>query len=279
MYKIGEFQLLTIVGKGQGGLYVKAEDAENAVLLPTGEMLGELAVEDSVMVFIYKDTEDRLVATMKEPLAVVGDVAYLKVADTVEFGAFVDIGLQRDVFVPLKQNSSSLKKGKSYLFHIYVDKSERLCATPKVYDYLTIDHDLKANDAVKGTVISINPEIGVYVAVENKYKGMIPNNEYFESFAVGQVVDLRVIRVREDKKLDLATRKLVADQMSIDAEKIYSKLLHEGGKLYFHDKSSPEAIKAEFSMSKKAFKRALGRLMKDEKIEMFEEYIQKKGDL
>lgn len=279
MYKIGEFQLLTVVGKTGGGFYVKTEEAENAVLLPNGEVEGDVEVGDSVMVFVYKDTKDRPVATMKSPLASVGDVRYLKVADVTEFGAFVNIGLQRDVFVPLKQNSSALKKGQSYLFYIYVDKSERLCATPKVYDYLTVDHDYKANDRVQATVIRVNPEYGVFVAVDNKYKGMIPNNEYFEDYKMGQIVDLRVIRVREDKKIDLATRQLVADQMSIDAEKIYSRLLHEGGKMYYHDKSSPEAIKAEFNMSKKAFKRALGRLLKEEKIEMYEEYIKTKGDL
>jgi len=278
MYNIGEFSLLTVVGKAGGGFYLKSEGVEEAILLPNGECIGEVNVEDNIMVFVYRDTEDRLVATMKTPLATLGELAYLKVVDVVEFGAFVHIGLQRDVFVPLKEMGSTLKKGKSYLFRLYLDKSERICASPRVYDYLTVNHEYKANDMLTGTVIRINPEVGVFVAVENEFKGMIPISEYFENYEVGQVIDVRVIRVREDKKLDLATRKLVADQMSVDAEKIYSRLIHEGGKLYYHDKSSPEAIKAEFSMSKKAFKRALGRLLKDGKIEMFEEYIEKKGE-
>lgn len=278
MYNVGEFSLLTVVGKAGGGFYLKMDEAEQAILLPNGECVGEVNVEDNIMVFVYRDTEDRLVATMKTPLASVGDLAYLKVVDVLEFGAFVDIGLQRDVFVPLKEMGGMLKKGNSYLFRLYVDKSERICASPKVYDYLTVDHDYKANDVLTATVIRINPEVGVFVAIDNKFKGMIPINEYFENYEVGQVIEVRVIRVREDKKIDLATRKLVADQMLVDAEKIYSRLLQEGGKLYYHDKSSPEAIKAEFSMSKKAFKRALGRLLKDEKIEMYEEYIEKKGE-
>lgn len=275
MYEIGKFQLLTVVGKTNGGFFLKDEEEERAILLPNGECLGDIIIDDSIMVFVYNDTKDRLVATMKTPLATVGELAVLKVKSVVEFGAFVDIGLQRDVFVPLKQNASKLKVNKQYLFYIYVDKSDRLCATPKVYDYLGVDHEYKANDQVEATVLKIHNEIGVFVAVDNQYKGLIPKNEYFEDFVPGQQVALRVIRVREDKKLDLATRKLVADQMSIDAEKIYSRLLHEGGKLYYHDKSSPEAIKAEFALSKKAFKRALGRLLKDGKIEIFEEYIQK----
>lgn len=278
MYDLGVFQLLTVVGKSSGGFYVKREGEEHAILLPTGEIIGDVGVEDSVMVFLYKDTQDRWVATMKTPKATVGELAYLKVTDIVEFGAFVDIGLQRDVFVPLKEMKGGLKKGKSYLFYLYIDKTQRLCATPKVYDYLTVDHTFKANDRIKGTVIRINPEMGVYIAVENQYKGMIPKNEYFEDYSMGDIVDLRVIRVREDQKLDLATRHLVADQLVIDAQKIYSRLLHHGGKMYYHDKSSPEAIKAEFSMSKKAFKRALGRLLKDNKIEMFEDYIKNKDE-
>ncbi|WP_240842260.1 S1 RNA-binding domain-containing protein [Acidaminobacter sp. JC074] len=278
MYKLGEFQLLTIVGKSQGGFFIKREDEENAVLLPFGEVIGDVEVYDEVMVFLYKDTKDRLVATMKTPLATVGELAVLKVKEIVEFGAFVEIGLQRDLFVPLKEMGMNLKKGKSYLFYIYIDKSERLCATPRVYDHLSTDHEYKANDQVTGTIIRINPEVGVFVAVDNKYVGMIPKNEYFENFEMGDTIDLRVIRVREDKKIDLATRKLVADQMSVDAEKIYSRLLSQGGKLYYHDKSSPEAIKAEFQMSKKAFKRALGRLMKNNKIEIYEDYIEKKDD-
>ena len=278
MYNVGAFQLLEVVGKAMNGFYLKEHGVEEAILLPNGECIGEVEVHESVTVFIYRDTEDRLIATMKSPLASVGDLAYLKVVDVVEFGAFVHIGLQRDVFVPLKEMASTLEKKKSYLFRIYVDKSERLCASPKVYDYLTVDHEYQANDEVQATVTKINPEIGVFVAVDNKYKGMIPNNEYFENFELGQIVDLRVIRVREDNKLDCATRRLVADQIDVDAEKIYSRLLNEGGKLHYHDKSSPEAIKAEFEMSKKAFKRALGRLMKEEKIEMYEDFIEKKGE-
>ncbi len=278
MYKLGAFQLLTIVGKSQGGFFIKTEEEESAVLLPYGEVIGEVDVYDEIMVFLYKDTKDRLVATMKTPLAIVGEIAVLKVKEIVEFGAFVDIGLQRDLFVPLKEMGMNLKKNKSYLFYVYIDKSERLCGTPRVYDYLSTEHEYKANDQVTGTVIRINPELGVFVAVDNKYVGMIPKNEYFENYEMGDTVSLRVIRVREDNKLDLATRKLVADQMSVDAEKIYSRLLSQGGKLYYHDKSSPEAIKAEFQMSKKAFKRALGRLMKDNRIEVYEEYIEKKDE-
>jgi len=277
MYNIGTFQLLEVVGEIQGGYAVKTTE-DDPILLPLGECIGEIEIDDHVMVFVYKDTKDRLITTMKTPLASVGELAYLKIVDVVEFGAFAHIGIQRDLFVPIQEMESPLKIKNSYLLRMYLDKSDRLCATTKVYNNLSTDHEYKANDFVKATVVRINPEIGVFVAIDNKFKGMIHKNEYFENFEVGQIVDLRVIRVREDNKMDLATRRLIADQLSVDAEKIYSKLLSEGGKLYFHDKSSPEAIKAEFELSKKAFKRALGRLLKEEKIEIYEEFIQAKGD-
>lgn len=276
MYKIGEYQLLEVTEKVSSGFLLRHAEATSNLLLPNGEVIGDVEEGDSVMVFVYHDTEDRPVATMKTVLATVGDLAYLKVADIVEFGAFLNIGIQRDIFLPLQEQNYELKKGKSYLVYTYLDKSERLCATTKVYDYLSVDHEYKSNDVVKATVIRVNPEIGVYVAVENKYQGMIPNNEYFESFVEGDEVELRVIRIRDDKKLDLATRKLIKDQMVVDAERIYFELNKAGGRLNVHDKSSPEEIKAKFAMSKKAFKRAVGRLLREEKIEIYESYIEKK---
>lgn len=275
MYKIGEYQLVDIVRETEYGYIVNVTGGED-VLLPFKEVIGEIEINSSVMVFIYLDTKDRLVATMKTPYGTLNEVAYLKVVDETKFGYFLDIGLQRDLFLPLKECAFDIKVGKKYLVYIYLDKSSRLCATTKVYDYLSVDHNLKANDEVVGTIIRINPEIGVYVAVDNMYKGMIPMNEYFGSYAPGDILELRIIRVREDKKLDLANRKLVADQLVIDAEIIYSRLIQAGGKLELHDKSSPEEIKSAFSMSKKAFKRALGRLLKENKIEMYENYIELK---
>jgi predicted RNA-binding protein (virulence factor B family) len=278
MYRIGEYQLLDVEEKTGSGFLLKHADEERTLLLPNGEILGQIDVGDSIMVFVYLDTEDRLIATMKESLAEAGKLSYLKLAELVDFGAFMDIGLQRDLFVPLKEINYTMKKNKSYLVYCYVDKSKRLCATTKVYDYLTVDHGYKANDTVTATVVRINPEIGVFVAVDNQYKGMIPKSEYFEAFSEGDVVQLRVIRVREDKKLDLATRQLVKDQMVVDSEKIYFELVKAGGRLNYHDKSDPAEIKAKFNMSKKAFKRAIGRLLKEEKVELYETYMLKKDE-
>lgn len=276
MINIGQYQSLEVEGKSGNGFMLKHEDDETMILLPNEEVLGQIDVGDKIMVFIYKDNKNRLVATMKESLISVGQMASLKMVNTIEIGAFFDMGLDRDLFVPKKEINFDLEKNKSYLIYCYLDKQDRLCGTTRVYDYLSNDHSFKNNDQTWGTIVRINMEVGVFVAVENKYQGMIPLNEYFEKHREGEKIDLRVIRVREDMKLDMATRKLIGDQIGEDSEKIYYELNKAGGRLYFHDKSDPEAIKTKFGLSKKAFKRALGKLLKEEKIEMYPEYIEKK---
>lgn len=278
MYKIGEYQLLDVEEKTGKGFMLKDAAASQGVLLSNDEVLGQIDVGDSIMVFLYHDSKNEIVATMKESLALVGQFAYLKATNITEFGTFFDMGLQRDLFVPLKELNYEVQKNNKYLLYCYLDKSGRLCGTTRVYDHLTTDHTFRANDMVKAIVVRINPEVGVFVAVENKYQGMIPMNEYFEDFSEGDAVELRVIRVREDKKLDLATRHLVKDQMVVDAERIYFELIKAGGRLAFSDKSDPAQIKSKFNMSKKAFKRAVGRLLKEEKIELFETYMVKKDE-
>ena len=276
MFKIGEYQLLDVNRRDESGFYLKNTEGDDEVILPFEEVVGEISPGDSIVVFIYLDHDENLVATMKSSLASVGDIAYLKLVSQVDFGAFFDIGLKRDLFVPLKEIVYPLKKNREYLIEVYLDKTNRLCGTTKVYDSLKTDHAISGGDVVTGTVIRINPEVGVFVAVENKYKGMVPIETCFMDLEEGQVLDFRVVRVREDKKLDLSTEQKIVDQLDKDADKIYAILNQEGGRLNFHDKSDPQAIKKKFQMSKKAFKRAIGRLMKSGKIEIYESYIQKK---
>lgn len=276
MYNLGTYQLLDIEEKTGEGFLLKGKSESQTVMLPNEEVLGQVDVGDSVMVYLYHDAKQNLLATMKEAKVIVGDFARLKVVEILEFGAFLDNGLSRDLFLPKKEINYDIEKGKAYLVYCYVDKTERVCATTRVYDHLSVDHTYQQNDTVTGTVYRINPDVGVFVAVDNKYYGMIPNNEYFEDYKEGDEVTLRVIRLREDMKLDLSTRQLIKDQIVVDSEKIYFELVKAGGKLMYHDKSTPEEIKSKFAMSKKAFKRALGRLMKEEKIEIYENYIEKK---
>ncbi len=274
MYIVGEYQLLYVIRELQIGYLLGKEDGDDLVLLPFNECVGEITIDSPVMVFVYRDTEDKLIATMKTPYAVVGDLKKLEVVDNVDFGSFIDIGLQRDVLVPIKEMEEPLKVHKKYLFYLYLDRSERICATTRVYNRLSTDHELKAGDKVMATVVRVNKDVGTYVAIEDQYQGMIPRTECYKELHLGDELELRVIRVREDRKVDLSCREKIADQIGIDAELIFREI--EKGKLNLTDKSDPELIKEKFAMSKKAFKRAVGRLLKEGKIELLEDGIIKK---
>lgn len=177
-------------------------------------------------------------------------------------GAFLDWGLTKDLLLPLSQQEVRVEIGKKYLVGIYEDSKGRLSATMKIYNFLLPSHDFHKNDLIRGTVYRVNDEIGVFVAVEDRYFGLIPKSECFAAFEVGEELDLRVIRVREDGKLDLSPRVILSEQISRDAEVILQKMRILKEHFRFNDSSSPEDIKDYFSMSKKAFKRAIGQLLK-----------------
>lgn len=229
--------------------------------MPEGAKEGDL-----LEVFIYRDSEDRLIATRKKPAAQVGELAYLKVTAKTEFGAFLDWGLERGLFLPFREQKFPIQDGRSYLVGVYLDKSERLCATTDIYDYLTVDSPYQKNDKVIGTVYLVKRGIGALIAVDNRYLGLIPENEYFFALREGDRVETRVIKVREDGKLDLSPRDISYIQMDKDAAKILQGITNHGGLLPFNDKSDPNTIKSGLGMSKASFKRAVGRLLKEGKV-------------
>lgn len=236
------------------------------ILLP-GKQLPEGVNEgDWVEVFIYRDSEDRLIATTTRPLAQVGELAYLRVTAKTELGAFLDLGLERGLFLPFREQKFSVQEGKSYLVALYLDKSNRLCATTDIYDHLTTAAPYQKNEKVVGTVYLVKSDIGAFVAVDNRYKGLIPKNEYFFTLREGDRVEARVIRVREDGKLDLSPRDLSYLQMDKDAAKVLQSIRNKGGLLPLNDQSDPVAVKNALGMSKASFKRAIGRLLKDRQI-------------
>ncbi len=221
---------------------------------------------DYLDVFIYRDSEDRLIATTRKTLAVVGDLAYLKVTAKTKIGAFLDFGLERGLFLPFSEQKFPLEIGQAYLVYVYVDKSGRLSCTTDIYKHLSSNGPYHKDDKVVGTIYSVNKELGVFVAVDNKYFGLIPPNEYFAELKHGTVVEARVIRVREDGKLDLSTRQLSYQQIDIDAETLLSAMEANQGVLSLTESASPEAIEHTFHMSKAAFKRAVGGLLKSKRI-------------
>lgn len=268
MIEIGKIQTLKIANFTSFGAYLDAGTGvrHDNILLPIKQLPEDAKEGDELEVFIYRDSEERLIATRKKPLAQLGELAYLKVTAKTQIGAFLDIGLERGLFLPFHEQKFPIQMGKGYLVKVYLDKSQRLSATTEIYEYLKADTPYQKNDKVTGTVYSINPEIGAFVAVDNKYMGLIPVNEYFSELHEGDQIEARVIRVREDGKLDLSPRELSYMQMDKDTLKILQGIKDHEGFLALNDKSSPVEIESRLHMSKAAFKRALGKLLKESKV-------------
>jgi len=275
MVKVGKRQTMKINNFSSKGAHLDAGtgDSKDNILLPNNELEGKvLDIGDELDVMIYRDSEDRLTATLRKTALTVGTIGKLYITDTNEkLGAFLDWGLKKELLLPHAQMVGEVKPGDEVLVGIYEDSKGRLSATMKIYSFLMPNKDYQKNDFVEGTVYRINPEIGVFVAVDNRYFGLIPNSECFKKFYIGEEIQARVIRVREDGKLDLAMRELAFVQMDKDAESILGKMKILKTHFRFNDDSSPEAIKEYFGISKKAFKRAIGKLLKEGKIEKTEE--------
>lgn len=278
MIKVGKRQTMLVDHFASVGAYlvpvlVEEEEEKIEILLPNNELEErELQEGEEVEVLIYRDSEDRLIATFRKTEALVGTLAKLEVVDTnPRLGAFLDWGLTKDLLLPVSQQEVRAEIGKRYLVGIYEDSKGRLSATMKIYNFLLPNHDFSKNDTVKGTVYRVNDEIGVFVAVEDRYFGLIPKSECFQAFEVGEELDLRIIRVREDGKLDVSPRVILSEQILKDAEVILQKMRILKDHFRFNDDSSPEDIKDYFSMSKKAFKRAIGQLLKQGLIDKKED--------
>ena len=262
--RLGEKQVLTVVKIVDFGVYLGSD--EERVLLPKKQVPEGIEVGDPVEVFLYKDSSDRMIATTKEPKITLGELAVLEVADVGRVGAFLDWGLEKDLLLPFKEQTVKVEKGDRCLVSLYVDKSGRLCATMKVYPLLRTDSPYQKNDMVRGTVYGISREFGVFVAVDDRYSALIPRREVYGRMFIGQQVEARVADVKADGKLDLSVRGRSPEQMDADAQQIMERIEKNGGSLPFTDKADPERIKMEFGMSKAAFKRAVGRLLKQRKI-------------
>lgn len=278
MMEIGKLQQLEIIKEKEFGVYLaeagcKNKAAEKGVLLPKKQVPDGAKIGDSLTVFLYRDSEDRIIATTTRPKLVLGETAVLEVKETSKIGAFLDMGLEKDLLLPFKEQTHPVKKGEKCLVALYVDKSKRLAATMKAYSYLRSDSPYKTGDEVDGFIFEINPDVGAFTAVDGIYHGMIPKRELFGGFKEGQEIHARVTKVREDGKLDLSAREKAHNQIFADAELVMKVIGEFDGVLPFNDKASPEVIAREFRLSKNAFKRAVGHLLKEGKIEITEKNI------
>lgn len=274
MLRLGEKQTLVVIKKVDFGVYLAEEmGSEEKVLLPGKQIPAGTDIGSKIEVFIYKDSDDRPIATTNEPKIMLGDVRRLKVKDTGRIGAFMDWGLEKDVLLPFKEQTVKVKKGDDVLCALYIDKSSRLCVTMNVYRYLLNESPYGKDDKVQGTVYELSDNFGAFVAVDDIYSALIPKKELYGNVKIGDNVSARVTSVKEDGRLNLSLREKAYLQMDTDAEKIYAMIEAAGGRIPFTDKASPELIREKTNMSKNEFKRAVGRLLKEEKITIKEDSI------
>jgi len=275
MLETGIYKKLKILRKSAHGAYLNTDEGDSSddVLLPIKQVPVNSSVGDEIEVFIYMDSEDRVISTVNKPKVTLGQCGILRVVQTTKIGAFLDWGLEKDLFLPFDNQRGKLHVGDMIYVSVIHDRKNRLCATMNVYDILSSDSPYKLNDQIEGTVYSINDKVGVFVAVDDKYHGLIPTREVTDMIMFGDKISARVSNIRSDGKLILSLRKKSYGEIETDSDKILNELKKNGGFLPYGDKTSPNLIKKRFSMSKAAFKRAIGRLLKQRKIDITEKGI------
>ena len=264
--RLGEKQTLVIDRFKDFGAYLS--DGEQSVLLPRKEIPDGVKEGDEVEVFLYRDSSDRLIATVNMPLLCLHETGLLKVRETGRIGAFLDWGLPKDLLLPFHEQTRRVRSGEEILVAVYIDKTQRLAATMNVYPYLKQDSPYGKDDRVRARIYETSGNFGVFAAVDDIYSALIPKQEAQGALRIGDVVEARVTSVRPDGKLNLTVREKAYMQLEKDAELILKVIGEYDGVLPFDDKVPPEVIQREFALSKNAFKRAVGHLMKEGKVEI-----------
>ncbi len=278
MILLGEKQELIVVKKVEFGVYLgETEDAQDKVLLPGKRVPEGVEEGDKIEVFVYKDSKDRIIATTTEPKLKMGEYAVLKVVSVQQIGAFLDWGLEKDLFLPYKEQSIKVREGDEILVRLYVDKSQRLCASMRgLYELISTDSPYEGGETIQGRVYEFSNNFGAFIAVDDKYSALLPRHEDHSYLRIGEVIEAKIAEIKPDGKLTLTMRDKAYAQIEEDAEQVLEILDEYGGVLPFTDKASPELIMQETKMSKNAFKRAVGRLYREHKIEIADHCIRKK---
>lgn len=277
MLQIGKFNELIVKKEVDFGVYLVADDQE--ILLPKKYVPKETKVGDSLRVFIYTDSEDRLIATTLIPKAIVGEFAYLLVKDTNKYGAFLDWGLEKDLLVPHSEQPQKMQKGKGYLVKVYLDPiTERVVATGKTEKNLEKEEINLTEGAEVELLVYGFTERGIKVIVDNKYPGLLYKSDVYQELRIGDKAQGYVRKIREDNKIDVSIRKTGPEEIQEAKNRIFSQLKASGGFLSLNDKSSPELIKKILHLSKKSFKKGVGGLYKEGIIEITEEGIKLKEE-
>ena len=266
--ELGKVNRLTLVKLVDFGAYLAEEmEDQERVLLPAKQVPQGIGQGDSLDVFLYKDSSDRLIATMARPLAMVDQFAPMKVKELTKIGAFLDWGLEKDLLLPYRQMLGRVEAGDQILARVYVDKSQRLAASMKeIYPMLRSDSPYQAGDEVRARVYEFSRDFGTFVAVDDIYSAMIPRHEDTRQLRIGDQISCRVTGVKRDGKLDVSIRGKSYETIGEDAEAILRLLESYAGVLPFTEKASSEVIRRETGLSKNAFKRAVGHLYKEGRV-------------
>lgn len=273
MIKIGEHNTLEILRETDPGLYL-GDTQENVVLLPHRYKPENFNIGDMLEVFVYLDYDERPVATTLTPHVLLNDFGYLHCSDVNEFGAFMDWGVQKQLFVPFKEQARPMKVGNWYIVYMYMDmQTNRLVGSSKTNKYLNNDTvTLKKFDQVSIMVTHIT-DLGANVIINGTHKGLIFINDIFEDIRTGDTMKAYIKRVREDNKIDVVLQSPGYRSIEPNANFILEELKAAGGFMSLHDKSDPQDIKNELGMSKKSFKKAIGTLYKDKQIQIKQDGI------
>lgn len=277
--KLGYIQKLTIEKFTDHGVYLR--EAGNTtpgehVLLPKKQVPEGSKIGTELEVFLYKDSKDRLIATVNVPLITMGGIAVLRVKEVAKIGAFLDWGLEKDLFLPFKEMTAKVNKDDEVLVRLYVDKSERLCASMKgLYSLLDKSGSYQKGDDVDARVYEFGHDYGTYVAIDDKYSAMIPKHEDVSHLRIGDVISVKITGIKPDGKYDVSLRDKAYIQMEADSAKVMDIIDSFAGVLPFSEKASSEVIYRETGLSKNAFKRAIGRLYKERLITLDNGVIRK----
>ncbi|MBR5434985.1 MAG: GntR family transcriptional regulator [Bacteroidales bacterium] len=275
--QLGKKNILKVLRKVDFGYYLDAEEYDS-VLLPKRYAPENLQENDEIEVFIYLDSEDRIIATTETPLAEVGECAYLKAKEVNKYGAYLDWGLPKDLFVPYREQKMRMSAGKQYWVYLYIDQdTDRIAASAKIDKFLDRYNPPYSEGDEVSIQIHSKTDLGTKVIVDNLYWGIIYNNETFANLTIGETRIAYIKKIREDLKLDISLSKSGYQNKISDIEtNILNALEAHNGFLPLHDKSSSDDIKEQLSMSKKSFKMAIGGLYKAGKISIEENGIRLK---
>lgn len=272
MIDIGRFNILKIARTTKVGLYLT--DGENDVLLPNKYVPKEYEIDQELEVFVYLDHEERPVATTLEPYIFLNEFSLLRVNYTNQFGAFMDWGMEKDLFVPFKEQARPMEQGKRYLVYMYMDdKTKRLVGSSKTNQFLDNKEITVEVGEEVDLIVSHITEVGINVIINEKHKGLLYKNEVYDDLRTGDRIIGYIKNIRPDGKIDVSATKLGFDKVEPSAQYILDELKASRGFLRLNDDSHPEDIKTVLKMSKKTFKKAIGTLYKQKLIDIKEDGI------